>query len=75
MKPVPIVKLSFEASLAELETIVRSLESGNIPLEDAITQFERGAALEAHCRNRLEDARLRIEKITGTGGTVPFPHD
>ncbi|MFN5589897.1 MAG: exodeoxyribonuclease VII small subunit [Holosporales bacterium] len=74
MKLPPVSKLSFEAALAELEAIVRSLESGNIPLENAITQFERGAALEAHCRTHLEDARLRIEQITSTDSVAPFAH-
>ncbi|MCA3268846.1 MAG: exodeoxyribonuclease VII small subunit [Holosporales bacterium] len=72
------LKLSFEEALTELETIVRALESGNTSLEDAITQYERGAALEAHCRQKLDDAKLRIEKITATATNgeelEPFAH-
>lgn len=64
-------KLTFEEALTELEQIVRALESGSISLEDAIAQYERGAALEAHCRMKLDDAKLRIEKITtGKDGAV-----
>ena len=58
-----IAKLSFEAALAELETIVRKLESGDVPLEESIAIYERGAALRAHCDAKLRDAQLKVEKI------------
>ena len=68
--------LSFEQALGELETIVKSLESGDIQLEDSIKAYERGAALKAHCEARLKSAQLKIEKISvkpdGTVGTQPF---
>lgn len=61
--------LSFEQALAELERIVAQLESGQAPLEDSIRLYERGAQLKAHCEQRLEAARLRVEKIVmGAGG-------
>ena len=62
-EPVEIASLSFEQALAELETIVQRLESGQAPLEDSIAMYERGARLKAHCESRLEAARLRVEKI------------
>jgi exodeoxyribonuclease VII small subunit len=55
--------LSFEAALAELEEIVRQLESGDVELERSIEIYERGAALKAHCEKKLKDAQLRVEKI------------
>jgi exodeoxyribonuclease VII small subunit len=55
--------LSFEQALAELERIVSELESGQAPLERSIEMYERGAALKAHCEQRLEAARLKVEKI------------
>jgi exodeoxyribonuclease VII small subunit len=55
--------LSFEQALAELERIVAELESGQAPLERSIEMYERGAALKAHCEQRLAAARLRVEKI------------
>ena len=58
-----IAKLSFEDALKELEEIVRALESGKGKLEDAITSYERGAALRAHCERKLAEAQARIEKI------------
>jgi exodeoxyribonuclease VII small subunit len=68
-EPADIASLSFEQALAELEQIVARLESGQAPLEDSIQLYERGAALKAHCEQRLEAARLRVEKIVvGAGG-------
>ncbi len=69
--------LSFEDAMGELETIVRNLETGNTKLDESITAYERGVALKKHCEKRLNDARLKIEKITldqnGTPtGTEPF---
>ena len=70
-----IASLSFEQALAELEQIVGRLESGQAPLEDSIQLYERGAGLKAHCEQRLEQARLRVEKIvmsaSGTPGVEP----
>jgi len=61
--------LSFEQALAELERIVGQLESGQAPLEQSIELYERGAKLKAHCEQRLEAARLKVEKIVvGAGG-------
>lgn len=56
--------LSFEAALAELETIVRELESGKAGLENAIQLYERGVALRQHCEARLKDAQLRVDKLS-----------
>ncbi len=56
--------LSFEAALSELETIVRQLEEGKIPLEDAVKAYEKGSYLRKLCEEKLNEARLRIEKIT-----------
>ena len=64
-----IRKLSFEAALAELEEIVRALEQGKSSLDDAIAAYERGAQLKKHCEDKLNEARLRVEKINlGPGG-------
>ena len=55
--------LSFEDALAQLETIINELERGQVPLERSIEIYERGAALKAHCEQRLKAAQLRVEKI------------
>ena len=59
-----ITALSFEQSLAELEKIVRDLETGKAGLEDSIKFYERGVMLRQHCEAKLKDAQLRVEKIT-----------
>jgi exodeoxyribonuclease VII small subunit len=64
---------SFEEALAELETIVRGLESGSADLKTSIAAFERGAALKKICEARLKDAQMTIEKIASASGeTTPF---
>lgn len=59
-----VESLSFEQALAELETIVRSLETGESALENSIEAYERGTALRLHCEKKLRDAQMKIEKIT-----------
>lgn len=59
----PLRQLSFEAALAELEQIVRGLETGQMKLEDAISAYERGAALRRHCEERLAEAEMRVKAI------------
>jgi len=56
--------MSFEQSLAELETIVQNLESGKAPLEESIKAYERGITLKNHCEKKLNEAKEKIEKIT-----------
>lgn len=58
-----IAKLSFEEALAQLEAIVRGLESGQQKLEDAIAAYERGAALKTHCEAKLAQAEARVQAI------------
>jgi exodeoxyribonuclease VII small subunit len=58
-----ISALSFEDALAALEAIVRNLESGQQKLEDAITAYERGAALKKHCEAKLAEAEARVQAI------------
>lgn len=58
-----VTALSFEAALAELESIVGQLEHGDIPLEKSIEIYERGAALRRHCETKLKDAQLKIDRI------------
>ena len=65
---------SFEDALMELEGIVASLESGEVSLDAAISAFERGTELKILCQTRLEEARMKVEKIKiPEGGGLP--HD
>jgi len=64
-----IANLSFEDALAELEKIVRDLETGQAKLDDAIAAYERGAALKQHCEAKLREAQAKVDKIvTGPDG-------
>ena len=72
-----IAALSFEEALKALEEVVRRLESGEAPLDESITLYERGDALRAHCQARLDAAQARIEAIVAdregrATGTRPF---
>ncbi len=58
-----IAAMSFEDALAALESIVRGLETGQQKLEDAITAYERGAALKKHCDAKLAQAEARVQAI------------
>lgn len=64
----PIESLSFEAALNELKQIVQNLEERSfedkaIDLEKAIADYQRGMALEQHCRQYLEKAKMKIENL------------
>jgi exodeoxyribonuclease VII small subunit len=71
-----IEKLSFEEALGELESLVRRLEEGKCPLDEAIKTFERGIGLKNHCDTKLKNARLKVEQILensdGTVSRKPF---
>ncbi|ANY20610.1 Exodeoxyribonuclease 7 small subunit [Tsuneonella dongtanensis] len=75
-----IASMTFEDALRALEDVVRRLESGEVPLDQSITLYERGEALRRHCQARLDAAQARIEKIVaGPDGSpshaVPFDAD
>jgi len=56
---------SFEESLAELETLVETLEKGDMSLEDSLKSFERGVALTRHCQETLKSAEQKVRILTG----------
>ena len=58
-----VSKLTFEQSMRRLEEIVDNLESGNVELENAINLYTEGIKLQEHCKNKLENAKLKIDKI------------
>ena len=57
--------LTFGAALEELEQIVRSLESGQLELEDSLAQYERGVALLTACQRKLGAAQQRVTMLLG----------
>jgi exodeoxyribonuclease VII small subunit len=61
---VDVKRLTFERAIEELETIVRRLEEGKVPLEESVTIYERGEALKKRCEELLRQAEARVDKIT-----------
>jgi exodeoxyribonuclease VII small subunit len=59
-----IKKMPFERAIEELESIVKRLEEGKVPLEESVTIYERGEALKKRCEELLRQAEARVEKIT-----------
>lgn len=57
------IKLNFEDALDELESIVASMEEGQLSLEDLVDKFERGTRLQQHCSDTLNQISTRIEKL------------
>jgi exodeoxyribonuclease VII small subunit len=65
---------TFEASLEELERIVKELEKGDLPLEQSLALFESGMRLSADCKRQLEEAESRVEILMKRGSEmVPVP--
>jgi|YelNatPaOPRAMG01_1025707.scaffolds.fasta_scaffold410287_1 exodeoxyribonuclease VII small subunit len=60
--------LPFEQALAALEEIVRRLEGGELPLEEALALYERGMALAQHCQELLDRAELRVTRLAEEAG-------
>jgi exodeoxyribonuclease VII small subunit len=63
----------FEAAIAELETIVRKLEDGDLALEASLALYERGVQLSRFCHARLEAAERRIDVLNERGELKPAP--
>ena len=57
---------SYEAALQELEELVDSLESGQLPLDQLLTGYQRGAQLLKFCRDKLEAVETQIKVLEGT---------
>jgi exodeoxyribonuclease VII small subunit len=68
----PTIK-DFESALAELDTIVKALEEGDLPLEKSLELFERGVQLSRFCHSKLEAAERRIEILNERGEVRAAP--
>lgn len=62
-----LTDLSFETAYAELEAIIAQLDSGDLPLEESVTLFERGRRLAQHCQTLLDSAELRVSQLLDDG--------
>ena len=72
-----VKQLSFERAIEELESIVKRLEDGKVPLEESVAIYERGEALKRRCEELLRQAEARVDKITTDAngqatGTAPL---
>ena len=69
----------FEQSLEKLETLVKNLESGSLPLEQALTAFQEGVGLVKNCQTLLAQAEQKVEVLIKASGeaieTKPFQSD
>lgn len=76
MSDTPVEEMSFEQAMRELERVVSQLERGDVPLDESITLYERGALLKKRCEAKLKEAEQKVAAITldadGTPtGTTP----
>lgn len=74
--PERINDMDFESCVRRLDKIVNQLESGQVPLDEAIALFEEGQALGQRCGKLLDEAELRVERLLerpdGSAATEPF---
>ena len=61
--------ITFEKAIEELEDIIKSLEQGDVPLDNTIELYERGAKLKDFCEKKLIDAEIKIKKINKYSNT------
>lgn len=66
-----VKKLSFERAIEELESIVKRLEDGKVPLEESVAIYERGESLKRRCEELLRQAEARVDKITTDASGQP----
>jgi exodeoxyribonuclease VII small subunit len=64
--PAAALPASYELALQELEELVDSLESGQLPLDQLLTGYQRGAQLLKFCRDKLEAVETQIKVLEGT---------
>lgn len=67
--------LSYEEAFSELEQIVAQMESGNMPLEDALNAFKKGNLLLEHCQKSLADVEQQIQILSDRQQLSPFKPD
>lgn len=64
--------LTYEEAYQQLEEILETLETGDLPLEESLALYERGSALAAYCTSKLDEAALRVTQWQPDGNTAPF---
>ncbi len=75
-QPAPAeAEFNFEASLEELEALVKKMEAGDLGLEESLVVFERGARLVRQCQAALKTAEQRVRILTEDGELAEFDVD
>lgn len=69
----PVADLSYEQARDELVALVSRIESGQVPLEEAMALWERGEDLAAHCQHKLDVAQETLDRATERGQTPGSP--
>lgn len=67
-----LIELTYEEAFEQLEQVLQALENGDLPLEQALTLYERGASLAAYCARKLDEAELRVRQWQPGDQTTPF---
>ena len=67
MTETPVEEMSFEDAMREVEKVVSDLERGDVPLEQSIALYERGAQLKQRCQTKLKEAEEKVALITQEG--------
>lgn len=67
----PIENLTFEEAIREFEDVVTALDRGDVPLDESIALYKRGAALKTHCEAKLKAAEEQVEQITLDAAGTP----
>jgi len=62
-----VSRLTYEQALQQLDSLIAQLEKGDIPLDDAITAYERGSRLAAHCSELLDRTEQRVSQLVVSG--------
>lgn len=66
---------TFDEAMKELETIVTKLEQGDVPLEEALDQFQEGIKLSRYCKSIVEDAEKKVTKMVNENGNEEILED
>ena len=64
MDKLKMEDMSFEDAIQELETIIDKLESGEVPLDETISLYDRGSELKKYCEQKLQTAEEKIQRIS-----------
>lgn len=67
--------LTFEASMARLEQIVRAMERGDVALEESLKLFQEGTELVRNCQKLLDEAQMQVKKIMTAADGCPVEED